>query len=328
MKNVLRAVLGVAALSFLAPAASNAQVVATSDGSGVARFALIAGQNTSVGEVTVRVQGANVVATYATTGGWVMTETQAWIGAALTEIPQTRSGNPTPGQYPYKARTSGVTTQTVTVPLASAAINFACPGSADTIYYLSAHAVVTNGVQTETAWSAGSRMTVRGNWATFSTFTLTCPKPVAPVATESRCETAFARDVNANHNFLDYDFNRWGWSNGPYGAGTYTLDLWAGAGQSDVTKGYLAGKVTVSYNGSIATVTYQTVNGWWLNEAQVYVGSTMFPLQKQGSKLVPTVSPGQYPQNHSLTNATTDTFSFTASGPVYVIAHAVTCRAK
>lgn len=140
------------------------------------------------------------------------------------------------------------------------------------------------------------------------------------------CETAFARDARANSSFLDNGFERWGWTNGPYSAGSYFLELWAGAGQGDLTKGYLAGSVRVDYNGTLATVTYTMNRGWWLNETQLYIGSTKFPQVKQGTKLVDTVSPGQYPYKHSLNTATSDTFTAAASGPVYAIAHAVACR--
>jgi hypothetical protein len=313
-------------------AMSNAQVVATSDGSGVARFTMNAGQTINAGALSVRVNQKNVEVTYATTNGWTLSEAHLWVGASIVDLPQTKSGNPQPGQFPHKATLNGATSYTFSIPLSNAAINFSCPGK-DAIYLLSAHAAIQKRnadgtIQQETAWSAGSRITTKGNWATFSTFTLTCPAPAAVSTGAATCETAFARDAAKNISFLDYGFERWGWSNGPYSVGRYVMDLWAGAGQSDVTKGYLAGTVTVDYNGSFASVTYRMNSGWWLNETHAYAGATMFPQVKQGQKIVDTVSPGQFPLKHSLDHATSDTFTTAVSGSIYTIAHAVACRAQ
>ncbi len=68
------------------------------------------------------------------------------------------------------------------------------------------------------------------------------------------------------------------------------LDIYAGAGQSDITKGYL----TIDHDGSSATVTYEGKPGWFFNETHRYVGSQMYPTVKQGNKMVFTVSPGQF----------------------------------
>ena len=320
-----------AALAFI-PALAGAQVVKTTDGSGTVAFALLAGQNIEAGTVTAKIDSGKLAITYTATNGWTIAETHLWVGTSLVDMPQTKSGNPQPGQFPYKANYTGATTATVTIPLNDAAINFACP-HADATYLISAHAALQKKnadgtVQSETGWSAGSRITTRGNWATFSTVTLTCPQvATAQALGVPSCETAFARDASHNYDFLNYGFQRWGWSNGPYSPGHYDLDFWAGAGQSDVTKGYLAGRVSIDIANSIAKVTYTMSRGWWLTETQLYVGSTMFPMVTQGKGVEASVAPGQYGNLHnSLADATTDTFTVVASGPVYVIAHGVACH--
>lgn len=170
MNNLLLRVV-LAAFAVFAPALVSAQTVLTSDGSGIAQFTLNAGQTINAGTVSARVQQGNLVVTYATTNGWTLSEAHLWVGSTLVDLPQNKSGNPTPGQFPSKATLAGVTTHTFTIPLSSAAISFSCP-SGNAIYYLSAHASVqknVNGtIQSESAWSAGSRITAKGNWATFS----------------------------------------------------------------------------------------------------------------------------------------------------------------
>jgi hypothetical protein len=120
-------------------------------------------------------------------------------------------------------------------------------------------------------------------------------------------ETAFAKG-DAAQCFIDHGFSRWGWTN-PIGPGTYTWDLWAGAGQCDTSKGTLVGSVTVVYEGGDVTVTYNVGAPYLLDETHVYAGYGMFPETKKG-KL--TVAPGQYYNDGPFDGS-----------EVYVIAHAV-----
>ncbi|WP_242093452.1 T9SS type A sorting domain-containing protein, partial [Aestuariivivens sediminicola] len=143
------------------------------------------------------------------------------------------------------------------------------------------------------------------------------------------CETAFAMDMETASCFIP-SFKRWGWTN-HYDEGDISeLPLYAGAAQCDVSKGALVGSVTVDYSqeGEI-TVTYAIDNDgigmdYAMSEAHVYVGCDMYP-EKNGT---PTVAPGQYTFNAgSLDHSTGISVTFTnVSGPVYVIAHAVTCE--
>lgn len=156
------------------------------------------------------------------------------------------------------------------------------------------------------------------------------PPPPPPPPDLENCETAFGklsgmatcfRNIDENGDGRR-DFSRWGWTNGPLTTGTYTLDLYAGAGQCDVSKGTLVGEVVVTYSGSTVTVTYDVLPGVELNDVHVYVGSAILPTNN--GKF--TVAPGQYPQGADAGGADTYTFTFTnVSGPIFVVAHAEVC---
>lgn len=314
--------------------------VASLEGTGTNSWTIWAGQTIRAGEVTSKVNGSNLEVTFTTVDGWQLSEAHLWVGRSPNDIPQTKTGNPIPGQFPYKSGTlAGVSTYTFNIPLNSTGLNFSCP-AIDVDYLMAAHASVrkpngSGGYQTETGWSEGSPITSKGNWATFSTLTLTCNcAKVGP----SKCETAFAKDdkdITKSVCFLSLGFDRWGWTNGPYGNGTYVMNIYGGAGQCDTSKGFGApvGTLTVNYNGTtgLATATFNVNSGFWMEETHLYIGSTQLPKFKQGKSLSDTVAPGQYPFIHDdLTgDKRTDTYSvnpINASGSIYVIGHAVVCE--
>ncbi|NDV42683.1 hypothetical protein [Flagellimonas sediminis] len=128
---------------------------------------------------------------------------------------------------------------------------------------------------------------------------------------EPSCETAFARGTDGNTCFIGEGFSRWGWSIGPLAEGTQaTYDVYAGAGQCDISKGELVGTVDVSYIDGNVTVTYNIDAAYNVSDTHTYAGSAMFPT-KNGE---PTVAPGQYYIEENL------------SGDIYVIAHADVCK--
>jgi hypothetical protein len=139
------------------------------------------------------------------------------------------------------------------------------------------------------------------------------------------CETAFARDAQANTCFLDDGFNRWGWTNYFENEGDYMLDLYSGAGQCDLTKGEKSGNVQVAYNGGIVTVTIEMLDGFVMQEAQLYVGGVKYPTGNNGR---PTVAPGQYTQvKPGLNDLVTYEFDpIDVSGGIHVIVHVNTCK--
>ncbi|MEJ5223757.1 MAG: hypothetical protein WHV44_04820 [Anaerolineales bacterium] len=125
-------------------------------------------------------------------------------------------------------------------------------------------------------------------------------------------ETAFAKADSGSRCFLQDGFSRWGWTNQITAAGTYTMPLWAAAGQCDTSKGTLVGSVTVTYTGSAVSYGYNVTTPYMLKETHFYAGKTMYPQVLSGKKLVNTVAPGQYYISSSLSPA-----------PIWVIAHAV-----
>jgi len=64
---------------------------------------LLAGQHTDVGDVIVQRVGDLLYVTYRTVDGWAMTETHLAVASSSKGIPQTKKGNPIPGQFPNKA---------------------------------------------------------------------------------------------------------------------------------------------------------------------------------------------------------------------------------
>jgi hypothetical protein len=355
MKNTLASLaLGAGLLAF--GTGAYAACVKLVDGStGIQTEILYAGQTIEAGTISMEVveilnennnPEEHLSITYETTGGWQLQETHVWVGADLADMPQTRQGNPKIGNFPYQSGDiTGQTTHTETVPLNL--LGFSCPGD-DKSYYVAAHAAVQlvddggNVMQTETGWSDGDRYVERGMWGTYSTTTLTCDCTITePPVVGGGCETAFAYSGGTNatgdditNSFLDIiaegtEFNRWGWSNGTISAGIYTWDIYAGAGQSDITKGTLVGTLTVDYDNTLtgsALVTYAMDAPYYMEENHLYVGSEILPRDVNGEF---TVAPGQYPSKHEeltgLDTSYSDSHVVTASGEVYVVAHATVC---
>lgn len=105
-----------------------------------------AGQNYEAGTVSVHNDATNLYVTFTTTGGWTMSLTHLYVG--LTE-----PSSYAPGQFPYQTtHDPAVTSFTYTIPLADIGAVFG-----DTVY-IAAHADVSNGTQSETAWAG------QGQW--------------------------------------------------------------------------------------------------------------------------------------------------------------------
>lgn len=293
---------------------------------GPSTFTLYAGQSTDVGDISVVVKDGAVVVTYTTEGTWTIDQAHLWVGSSLVTLPKTKSGNPVPGQFPYSATPGDPQKISFTIPLTT--LGFGCPAS-DQLFFLAAHAAVSRTgadgtVQRETAWSEGTRFVSKGNWGTYSAFTLGCVEP--PVTPEpTTCETAFAYSPEHSTTFTEiFGSPRWGWSNGPLLTGEYLFDLWAGAGQNDLTKGAWAGHVAVRYSDDgQMQVAYLGGAGWKLRETQLYVGVEPLPVDRSGY----TVAPGQYGNVHdALGLVSSDVYSVSATGPVHLVAHATVCR--
>uniref|UniRef100_UPI00202951FD T9SS type A sorting domain-containing protein n=1 Tax=Hanstruepera flava TaxID=2930218 RepID=UPI00202951FD len=141
------------------------------------------------------------------------------------------------------------------------------------------------------------------------------------------CETAFGRYEDDNICFIGNGFNRWGWTNYLETEGEYTLQMYAGAAHCDITRGAYAGDVHITYENGQVNVMFDINDGYTMNEAHLYVGCDMYPTGNNGS---PTVAPGQYNFNPSNLGGVSN-YSIgpiDASGPIYVIAHAVVCEVE
>lgn len=143
---------------------------------------------------------------------------------------------------------------------------------------------------------------------------------------ETGCETFFAKgDETTATCFLDDGFNRWGWTNGPLTTGGYFFDLFAGAGQCDITKGTFVGILRVNYDEETGTaeIEFQMIDGFVLSETHLYIGNDPYPTDKKGD---PTVAPGQFPYQHELDGVDYDSYTINdLSGQIYIIAHGVVC---
>jgi hypothetical protein len=156
------------------------------------------------------------------------------------------------------------------------------------------------------------------------------------------CETAFGVMTQDVEGFATVDgdysscfrndgFRRWGWVNTITEADQGTpvvLDLWAGAGQCDLSNGEFAGNATITYNNDgTVQVCYEMADGYVLSEAHVYVGCNPYPTMPNNG-LAYTVAPGQYSFNAGDLGYVQTTFctpEIEASGDFYVIVHGVVC---
>jgi hypothetical protein len=303
-------------------------------GSNVNSVKLVAGQSIDAGLVTfddVDTDGNGqtdaLQVTYSTKDGWVLSEIHLFVGNSLTSLPTTKSGNPQIGLFPYKSGAISTTSIIVTIPFSE--LGFSCANTED--YFVAAHASVKKGGQSESAWGDGQRLVTRGNWAMYFTIFISCD--TTPSNIEYTIEKAFAYNANYSNCFTEYsefneNGNRWGWTNGPLANGNYTFDVYATAGQCDITKGTKVGNLIVNYTGSTATVTMNisgtnpaTGMAYGLEEFHLYAGTEEFP---RNNKNELTIAPGQFPYKASeLNNIKTYTFTVNnLSGNIYLIAHA------
>ena len=298
----------------------------------MADMTIWAGQNIMAGMVFFDNEDNILTVNYQTTGGWELVETHFAIGCSLADIPVNRKGNPQVGLFPYHSGDlSGKSNYTFTIDLSTFPCGFDC-GTTNK-YQIAAHAVVrrpdgNGGYQTETGWCEGSAFVQKGNWAMFNSINVICDEDPEP--DPETCETSFAYDEISATCFLDIDedndgkkdFNRWGWTNSVNEPGNYTYQMYAGAGQCEISKGTHVGTVTINYNGSTAQVLVTTLKGFYMDEAHYYVGNSLLPVDKFGKF---TVAPGQFPGVHDLSKATSDTYEISVSGSIYVVVHAVVC---
>ncbi len=69
------------------------------------------------------------------------------------------------------------------------------------------------------------------------------------------------------------------------------MDLYAAAGQCDITKGTKSGEVYVDYSNGKVTVSIELLSGFIMTETHMYIGADPYPLGNNGR---PTVASGQF----------------------------------
>ena len=72
-------------------------------------------------------------------------------------------------------------------------------------------------------------MNVKVSWATYFTIFICEDEKIITTTVNPATETAFAYSETYSDCFLNYGFNRWGWTNGPLTEGSYSFDIYAGA---------------------------------------------------------------------------------------------------
>jgi hypothetical protein len=115
---------------------------------------LYADQDVDIGEVIIDLDLDYLYATYHVDDGWCMTKSALAAGDELADIPQTKKGNPIPGQFPYGAMYDPCVSGDVALdPIPLADIGFSL---GDTLF-VAAHADVIGAVEdcTDTVWQIG-----------------------------------------------------------------------------------------------------------------------------------------------------------------------------
>lgn len=286
---------------------------------------LIAGQTIEVGEVCAEVSSGLLSVTYNLVGEWTFVETQLWVGTNLQNMPQTNTGSPKIGNFPFKSEdVLGETSWSIQIPLEDLVGFDGMETSCDPLQVLlAAHATVRLGPEgSETAWADGINLLEQGSWATYWSFELTCEEPVAPPSSE-QCETAFAF-TSDDQSFCSNDITgngrletRWGWF-GELAPGTYEFDLYAGAGRCDLSKGTLVGMFELQYDGASSTGTFWPEASFTVSTSHLYLAHSM--LEK--------LSPGQFSSTVSGDNLSETTHiigGLDGASNIYFSAHAEVC---
>ncbi len=292
--------------------ATDVMAKVSANGSESSTVELIAAKSVDVGDVTfddvdLDNDGTDdaLQVTYVTADGWKFYSTNLWIGPSLSDMPDTRKGDPKPRKFPYRERRINETTWTITVPFE--AIGYQC-GDAST-WYVAANAVVRKVSghrkhRTESAWSGDTRFRdKRGHWATYSTIVIDCDGPTEP-------------PPNTPHPAYGYSPGAWclstygvvpGWTTPVFDAGTYVQVLYADPSDCGTAGLTAVGTATLVYDGgSNATVTFEMFPPYTLNLAAVYHGAGEAPAG---------TDPNSYTIVHTLTGATIDTFTITNFEP-------------
>lgn len=328
MSRVLRVVALVVSLAVTGSGVAFAQQEPACTGPGPVVWQLTAGQTINVGTVTVNNDATTLFVTYTLTyPDAVFGTLHLWAGTDLTNLPKTGQGSPIPGQFPYHFDASGLTTHTFQIPLNDLGI-VDVTNSCLLPLYVVTHAEVELPDDDEDGHQTAFGGPIPGGgprWWFYGKYCLGCE-----FLLESVCTTAFAkggyvfvteRKSNPeNLPSLNLIKNRWGWAINVTATGTTTYDIWAGAGLNKTSNGVLVGTLTVNWDGSNVTVTYNLNAPNVMEEIHIYAGDFK----------PTTVAPGQYGNLEyfdpkASTYSKTIAVSDTNNDGIWVIAHAVSC---
>jgi hypothetical protein len=135
----------------------------------------IAGQHINVGKISISNDETTLFVKIDLVDSWYMTESHVAVGGSLADIPQTKTGNPIPGKFPYsQSYNPPVSSAIYEIPL-DAINGFNQCGQQ---LYIAVHAAVEQIVdgqiiQGQTAWGAGNPFPGK-NWATYILYTVQC----------------------------------------------------------------------------------------------------------------------------------------------------------
>jgi YD repeat-containing protein len=285
------------------------------------------------GDVNVANDETNLYITvYAAFGFQNVTENlKVWVGTNLDLLPVNSNGVPIQGQFPYKAT---VTENEYTFIIPFADIDgYGSAVNCNTKFYMYVHADVfsNNSGATDTAWGGDqctkSQDKSAKRWVCSIVYQAGCCGTPPPPPPGGYTQTAFAKggyvftsDRKSNPELLPtlgLTRNRWGWAINIMEAGEYTYEIWAGAGLNYTSKGTLVGTLTVNWDGSYATITYNMNPGFSMCGIHVYAGDFM----------PTTIAPGQYGNivsfdPNAMTYTDTYAVSDTNSDGIWIIAHA------
>lgn len=313
-------------------------VMAQTQPCGTTTWTLWAGQTINVGTVTVSNDDTNLYVTYAIDTNNYPEATfgilHLWVGNDLNNLPMNDKGNPIPGKFPFHFFDEGLTEYTFVIPFEKiniTDIKQAC----GTALYVVPHAEVNNvNGEDETAFGGciGVNIEEPGRWWYYCTYTICCEEGPPSVCFT---ETAFAKGTHVwttdkksnpdNLPSLNLTKNRWGWAINLTNTGEYTYDIWAGAGLNKIypanPKAVKVGTLTVDWDGSSATITYNMFAGYYLQEVHIYA-SDYKPT---------TLAPGQYgypTEGYTVDNLSTFSYnvlslSDTDNDGVWIIGHAL-----
>lgn len=273
---------------------------------------LYAGQTLDVGTVCVDNDDTDVTVTFTTTGAWTLGEMHLFVGTDFGDIPTTKSGNPKIGLFPYSATT---TSQSYSFTIPFSELDTTC----DTTLVIAAHAVVSNGDTTETAWGAGNRFTPRGSWATWFSYFAPCDNGGDSGDDCTRTETGFAFGQATLIDVVGGS-NRWGWQLTLQDGDSGSTPIYAAAGNNVIANGDLAGELQYSYSNGVLLADFFAYAGFAWNATHLYADDVM----------ITTTAPGQFGNTQEFATPQTLVPYQLAIDPssaqtIYVVAHAEVC---